>query len=144
VEWQTWLQKNTSLRVEQSDLLEMVANTPELIDCNAVHRRIVLWDLGYMPENCEPIYQRWLRSSNPNVQYWACDALLKFGQSPEAVDVAIDLIELSPPESMHWDKWAAIRLLKNCFAVNYFWDTAAWRDWAKQRRGEGAELESQE
>jgi hypothetical protein len=45
---------------------------------------------------------------------------------------------------MHWDKWAAIRLLKNCFAVNYFWDTAAWRDWAKQRRGEGAELESQE
>lgn len=144
VEWQTWLQKNTSLRVEQSDLLEMVANTPELIDCTAVHRRIVLWDLGDMPENCEPIYRRWLRSSNPNLQYWACDALLKFGQSPEAVDVAIDLIERTPPEPLHWDKWAAIRLLKNCFAVNYFWDIAAWRNWAKQHRAEATEREAQE
>lgn len=144
VEWQTWLQKNASLRVEQSELLEMIENRPELIASPAILRRIVLWDIGYMPENCEPIYRRWLNSSNPEVQHLACDALLNFGQSPEAVNVAIDLIESSPPVSAYWDSWAVIYLLKNCFAVNFFWDTDAWRDWAKQRRAEAAERKAQE
>jgi hypothetical protein len=97
-----------------------------------------------MPENCEPIYRGWLNSSNPEVQHLACDALLNFGQSPEAVDVAIDLIESSPPESAYWDSWAVNYLLKNCFAVNFFWDTAAWRNWAKQRRAEAALREAQD
>lgn len=143
-EWHIWLQQNSTATIEQSVLLELVENTPELIECAAVNRRIKLWDLGYMPENCEPIYRRWLNSSNSTVQYWACDALLKFGQSPEAVDVAIDLIGGSPPESQSWNEMGAIRLLTKCFAVNYFWDIAAWREWAKRRRAEASEREVQE
>lgn len=140
-DWRTWLRENSSPHVDQDVLLELVANRPELILCIPILRRIVLGDLGYMPTNCEPIYQRLLDSRNPNVRYWSCDALLKFGQSQEAVDIAIDLIELSPPDVKSSMESAAINLLKNCFAVNYFWDTVAWRDWAKRLRAEASEAE---
>ncbi len=70
------------------------------------------------------------------MQYWACDALLAYTDSPEAVDFAIRRIGKSTPSEAASVHPGEIHMLSRRFAVNFFWDTEAWRRWAKEYRAE--------
>ena len=97
-------------------------------------RRLVPYHLGHIPDDCLPLYHEMLRSGEPTIQYWACQALLAYTDSAEAIDVAINLIDQSTPSDAASVHPGAVAMLQRRFAVNYFWDTDAWRTWAKERR----------
>lgn len=75
-----------------------------------------------------------LASDNPALKYWASKALLHFSDDPDAIDVAIDLIEKDKPSQSLVSRSGAIALQSERFGVNYFWDMDAWREWVKSRR----------
>ena len=135
-DWQAWHaegQKPAELR----QILEAVLEHPELLGISSILRRMVPYHLAEIPADCLPLYQQMLASDNPALKYWASKALLHFSDDPDAINVAIDLIEKDQPEranqSLGW-RSGTIPLLSERFGVNYFWDTNAWREWAKSRR----------
>jgi hypothetical protein len=75
-----------------------------------------------------------LASENAALKYWGCKALLHFSNGPDAIDAAIDLIDQDKPDQFTSRQSGAILLLKERFGVNHFWNTAAWRAWALNRR----------
>ena len=129
-EWRDWLEVESPDVVPLSDLLSTVVDHPELLENSTVLRRLVPYHLGSIPDDCIPIYEQMLRSENVTMQYWACQALLAFSDSEEAIDVAIDLIDQSKPSDSASSHPGAIAMLQRRFAVNFFWDTDAWRNWA--------------
>ncbi len=133
-EWQSWFQTASPKAVEQSTLLQLLLNHPEMVENLTILRRVVPYHLGYIPGDCLPLYEQMLRSGEPTIQYWACQALLAYTDSDDAVDVAIGLIDQSTPSDATSVHSGAIAMLQRRFAVNYFWDTDAWRMWAKESR----------
>ena len=122
--------------VKQQDLLNLLLDHREMVGSTPIIRRIVPHHLGYIPDDCLPIYNRMLLSENSTIQYWACQALLAYAPTDDAVDVAIDLIDQSVPSDAALQHPGAIYMLVRRFAVNYFWDTKAWRSWAQQRQSQ--------
>lgn len=133
-EWKSWYKTTLPTVVEQSTLLQLVLDHPEMVQNSTILRRLVPHHLGHIPADCLPLYHQMLRSGEPATQYWACQALLAYTDSDEAIDVAIDLIDQSTPSDAASVHPGAIAMLQRRFAVNYFWDTDAWRTWAKERR----------
>lgn len=130
-EWRQWQDTEAPDPLPLNQLLTAALNDPDLLGCSAIMRRIVPYKLGFIPDDCLPVYQEMLSSENPAVQYNACKAILTFAHSPEAIDVAIDLIEQSKPSEVASVHPGEIDTLQNRYAVNFFWDTDAWRDWAR-------------
>jgi hypothetical protein len=62
-------------------------------------------------------------------RYYGCSALLFFTESTDVVPIAIDLVDQDWPEDTLVGSCGPVELLRDRFAVNYFWDTAEWRDW---------------
>jgi len=133
-EWQSWFQTASPKAVEQSTLLQLLLNHPEMVENLTILRRVVPYRLGYIPDDCLPLYEQMLRSGEPTIQYWACQALLAYTNSDDAVDVAIGLIDQSTPSDAASVHPGAIAMLQRRFAVNYFWGTDAWRTWGKESR----------
>ncbi len=133
-EWQLWYKSVSPQPVKQSDLLELTLDHPEMVELATVLRRLVPYHLGLIPDDCLPLYGQMLHSRNTTLQYRACDALLTYTDSAEAIDVAIELIDQWPPSDDMSIHNGVIAMLQRCFAVNYFWDTDAWRKWAIHRR----------
>ncbi len=132
-EWRAWYEKESPSVVMLRDILSAIVDHPDLIENIALLRRIVPYQLGYIPDDCIPIYEFMLESKKPQVRYWACQALLAFTDSPPAVDVAIGLIDQSEPSEAASVHPGAIAMIQRRFAVNFFWDTAAWRRWASDK-----------
>ena len=85
--------------------------------------------LGAIPADCVPLYERIAREGTPESRYSGCYALLFFTDSTDVVPIVIDLVDQESPEDMRVGSCGPILLLRDRFAANYFWDTAAWRDW---------------
>ncbi len=135
-DWTSWRESNAGRAVALEELLQLVLDHPEMISHSTIVRRIVPHHIGALPRTCIPLYHQMLQSDNVTVRYWACQALLAFTDSPEAIDVAIDLIDQSKPSDAASVHPGAISMLRNRFAVNYFWDTDAWRKWASTIRSD--------
>ncbi|GEM_PF-5799547 len=138
-EWRSWYETASPPVLEQRAIIQLVLDHPELLENSNIVRRFVPYHLGYLPDDCVPLYCQLLQSGDPTIRYWACQALLAYTDSAEAVSAAIDLIEQSRPSNAASVHPGAIAMLKRRFAVNYFWDTDAWRNWAEcTRRGSPA------
>lgn len=135
-ECRRWLQSTPPIVVEQSSLLRMVVAHPELAHQSAIRRRLVPVHLGYIPEECVSLYHQLIVTNEMPYRELACEALLNYTDSPEAIEVAIDLIDQSSPNEHASVSPKAIHTLTRRFAVNYFWDIDAWRKWASERRPE--------
>ncbi len=133
-EWQSWYDTASPSYVEQAVLLRLVVDHPEMVGSTTVLSRLVPYHLGYIPEECLPLYEQMLRSGEPAIQYWACEALLAYTDSADAADIAIDLVDQSQPSPSASRQSGEINMLRRRFADSYFWDTDAWRLWAKRHR----------
>ena len=143
-EWRSWRDAAQPGVIAQRDLLAAAIDRPDLLGCPALLRRIGPYGWrGDIPKDCLPLYEQMLQSDNPALQYWSCRALLLYATSDEAIDVAIDLVERSKPNDNAQVRSGEIEMLQDRFAVNFFWDTKAWRKWALNRRSksEGASEE---
>jgi hypothetical protein len=129
-EWRKWFEADSQDAVILDDLLRLVLDHPKLIENPAVWRRIVPYKLSRIPQKCIPLYRQMLQSDNGTIQYLTCKALLSFSDSADSVNVAIDMIDLSKPRDDAPVNSGTISMLRRRFAVNFFWDTAAWRKWA--------------
>ena len=130
-EWRKWRESASPSVVAQSELLSLVLDDPELMANSAMFRRIVPYQFGFIPDDCVPLYERMLNSDDEYMRYWACHALLAFSDSTDAARVAIDLIDESQPNDAASIHPGQIAMLQKRFAVNFFWDTDAWRAWAR-------------
>ncbi|MEX0711215.1 MAG: hypothetical protein WD278_02625 [Pirellulales bacterium] len=108
---------------------------PKLLGHAAILRRLWPYWMGHVPKECLPLYRLMLQSDQPEVQFWACFPLVMYEGDPEAVEVAIDLVGKSSRGSSASRHPGAILMLRDRFAENFFWDTAAWkRWWAEQQK----------
>ena len=94
---------------------------------DTILRRIVPYHLGAVPAHCLALYERMASEGPAGSRYWACMALLLC--RPEADDAASIAIELIGEPGEATGSWGPIELLKQRFAENFFWDTAAWKQW---------------
>ncbi|MHC4180436.1 MAG: HEAT repeat domain-containing protein, partial [Planctomycetota bacterium] len=131
-EWRRWHQETSPAAVTQREILRLVRGNPDLAD--GIRSRIVPYQLAGIPEDCVPLYKDLLQADSPLIRYLACEALLRYEDDPEAVPVLIELIDNDAlAASIRPDR--PVSLLRSRFAVNFFRDTAAWRNWwAKYRK----------
>jgi hypothetical protein len=128
-EWQRWRKRNRPSPLAQRALVELVLEHPQALQCSAVLRRIIPSHLGAIPADCVPLYERMSRDGSPVSRYYGCYALLFYTDITDVVPIVIDLVDQDWPEDMRAGSCGPILLLRDRFAVNYFWDTEAWRDW---------------
>ena len=110
-------------------MVKLVLDHPDALDNAAILRRIVPDHLAALPDDCIPLYEQMAREGPPSSKYWACAALLLCTSRTDVVPIAIDLIESNRPGVLAAEGRGPIVLLKDRFAENDFWDTAAWRTW---------------
>jgi hypothetical protein len=134
-EWAAWHARSKPGMVPQERLLRLVLDDPKLLGHAAILRRLWPYWMGHVPEECLPLYRLMLQSDQPEVQFWACFPLVMYEGDPEAVEVAIDLVGKSSRGEAASRHPGAILMLRDRFAENFFWDTAAWkRWWAEQQQ----------
>lgn len=130
-EWRAWYLETNPGEVPQSQLVQLIIDHPELLASPTMLRRISPIKIGGIPPDCMPLYKEMLRDGPPYSKYEASRVLLRLSDDLEAVPVVIELID----NSVHSDSASVhpgeISLLQGRFAVNYYWDTDAWRKWWK-------------
>lgn len=129
-EWETWKETHEVSPITQEAILRLLIERPELIEATAVLKRISPYQFGEIPVSCQPLYDQLLRSKNPGVRFWVSTAMLKYSESPAAADVAIDLAESFPNTTV--SNSGAILFVQQRFAVNFFLDFKAWREWREK------------
>jgi hypothetical protein len=129
-EWHEWLHQTRPPPLAQRSLLAFVLAHPDALEHGVFLRRVVPHHLGTIPDDCVPLYERMVREGSPTGRHFACMALLLYTDKTDSVPVTIDLIEEGQRGNLAASSdWGPIDLLRTRFAVNYFWDTDAWRDW---------------
>jgi hypothetical protein len=128
-EWQRWYELTRPSTLTQSELVNLVLEHPDSLDAVAILRRIVPYQLGTMPAECVPLYERMAREGPIASRYWACTALLLCTPKTDSAPIAIELIGQRQPRDVMTGSWGPIELLKERFAENFFWNTTAWREW---------------
>ncbi len=132
-QWRQWYETSSPPPMSQSDLVKLVLEHPEALEnSGAILRRIVPYQFGGLPAECIPLYERMAREGPPAARYWASVALLFGTSKTDVVPIAIDLISQRSPGDVNAGNWAPIDLLKQRFAENLYWDSAAWREWWAQ------------
>jgi hypothetical protein len=132
-EWRACFETESPDVVMLDELLRVALDYPKTMETTVMLRRIVPHHLGRIPDSCIPLYRQMLESDNVTIQYWACQALLSFTDSADcadAVHVAVEMVELSKPSDDTGINSGVIGMLRRRFAVNFLWDTDAWREWA--------------
>jgi hypothetical protein len=138
-EWQAWLDAAHPPAVSYQRLLSLVIAEPDLLKHHSMSRRAFLYEPGSMPDDCLPLYLQMLHNGPWESQYCAAYALLWHSDNLDAVPVLIDRISQAPSGDDAFEVYPAIQLLQQRFAVNYFWDAAAWKEWWQQYQADGGE-----
>lgn len=134
-ELDAWKETHDLMPVSLESILRILIVHPELIENWAILNRIRPYLYGEIPGHCRPLYDQLLCSENPEVRFSVGLAMLKYSESPAAVDAIIDLAESDP------DKTEAISCLQQRFAVNYFRDFKAWREWREKELPDPIDIE---
>jgi hypothetical protein len=128
-EWEKWNETARPSPPTQYELAKLALEHPDVLNTSAVLRRIVPHYLGRLPPDCIPLYERMAREGPPAARYYACATLLLYTPSADAAPIVFDIIARSRPDNITTaDSWP-IELLRKRFAENFFWDSAAWRQW---------------
>jgi hypothetical protein len=125
-EWLAWYEQEMPTPVQHTKLLEYLLETescPPIILGRVTAPR----HLEEISPECLALYKQMLKSKK--LEYAAAYALLMYTKDTDAVPVLIDSIAAQTSDNLRDNR--AIYLLHNRFAVNFFWDANAWRDWWK-------------